>query len=140
MKYEDPYLLIKTLKSEQNLTNEMLSKKLNLSYTETKDLLRADIPITEKIAEKLEECFGISYFEWIRLENLYRQSQQKWFLVGTSVAAITVFVLIYILHKIYAPLFENKIIIVTFIIYYIFLIFDFIDNGLKLKNLKEELQ
>lgn len=66
-----PGLVIKDEMRERGLKKMWVAGYLKLSIEEFKDLLKGDYSIDEKIAERLQDLFGIDADYWIKLQRNY---------------------------------------------------------------------
>ena len=67
------------------LTSESFAEKLNLTSEEFSNLLQGFIPVTEELANKLQETTGTPAYIWISLEKRYRDVQEMLFRTPQSV-------------------------------------------------------
>ena len=77
----DPYYLIQKKLKENKISINDFADQLHLSKKDTKRIINSEKEIDDTIAEKLECCFGISYFDWLKMENEFRTSRTKEFIV-----------------------------------------------------------
>ena len=136
-KYINPYDLIIEKMKEENISQQNLAKILNFKQNELKDFLYGDKKITENIAERLEICFNIPTKIWLKLENEYRQRKQIEYIIEVIFACVLMFGVIVLCYKIFPPILKNKMLIVNFFLYFIFMILNIIEDILILKNLKQ---
>lgn len=65
------------LLEEKNLTVEKFSALSKLTITEANLLLKGKLEVNEKIAQKLEDTFGVPVDFWVKLQEMYKQKYSK---------------------------------------------------------------
>lgn len=131
---QNPYILIKEQMKENNISKTELTLILNIEKKDINRFLRGELEITDGIAERLENCFGISYFDWIRLNKNYIEQQQKKYIKVDIVVLLFGIIFCLILLKFLPMLYKNIMLDIGISFFYIFMTLDIIDNYLKLKN------
>ena len=60
-----------------NMTKNEFAEKMGMSECFIADLIDGNVPLTNKIAAKLEEVLGVSAYIWCNLEKGYREDLAK---------------------------------------------------------------
>lgn len=138
----DPYYLIQKKLKENKISINDFADQLHLSKKDTKRIIYSEKEIDDTIAEKLECCFGIHYFDWLKMENEFRTSRAKEYIVFDCFAFLLGFFILFIFTIIFPIIFsvyQKDIILSIFnILYLIYISLDMIENIIELKKLRKD--
>ena len=134
----DPYYLIQKKLKENKISINDFADQLHLSKKDTKRIINSE----KDIAEKLECCFGIPYFDWLKMENEFRTSRTKEYIVFDCFAFLLGLFILFIFTIIFLiifSLYQKDIILSIFnILYLIYISLDMVENIIDLKKLRKD--
>lgn len=138
----DPYYLIQKKLKENKISINDFANQLHLSKKDTKRIIYSEKEIDETIAEKLECCFGIPYFDWIKMENEFRTSRTKEYIVFDCFAFLLGLFILFIFTIIFPIIFslyqKDIILSILNILYLIYVSLDMVENIIELKKLRKD--
>lgn len=138
----DPYYLIQKKLKENKISINDFADQLHLSKKDTKRIINSEKEIDDIIAEKLECCFGITYFDWLKMENEFRTSRTKEYIVFDCFAFLLGLFILFIFTIIFPiifSLYQKDIILSIFnILYLIYISLDMVENIIDLKKLRKD--
>lgn len=62
---------------DRKISREELAGKIDISAAQLNRLLEGVVPVSPRIASKLEKIFGVPAYFWLNLEAMYREDIAK---------------------------------------------------------------